>query len=421
MRIGLLTTSFPRFEGDAAGTFVLGFARALATRGHRVEVLAPEPAEPCVPVPRWPGVRVRHVPYLRPRSLQRTFYGAGVPDNLRTDGRAWLGAPPFVASLLRAAHRGAPHWDAVVSHWALPCGLVARAVAGHRPHLAVFHSADVHLLERIPGRRALAGRIAGGASSLQFVSRDLQGRFLALLAEPLRGPARDRSFVQPMGVDAPPPAAPDRDALRASLGASGFTVLCLGRLVPIKAVDVAVRAVADLPGAELIVAGDGPRRAPLEQLARRLGAPVRFVGSIHGADKHRWLQAADAFVAPSRTLGGRTEGCPAAVLEAMAAGLPVVATPTGGLADIVEDHRTGLRVPPEDVGALTRALTRLRDTPDLAARLGRSARQAAAPHHWPTLAPLLESRLLSSSRPGCPWGPGTESAHRAPRDRTEGP
>src|SRR5712671_261102 len=70
MRVGMLTTSFPRFEHDSAGTFVLGMARALAARGHEVEVLAPEPRE-AAPVPSWPGVWVEYVPYLRPRALQR--------------------------------------------------------------------------------------------------------------------------------------------------------------------------------------------------------------------------------------------------------------------------------------------------------------------------------------------------------------
>ena len=70
MRIGLLTTSFPRDDKDIAGHFVLGFARALADRGHTLEVLAPEPTRGAGPA-QWPGVQVHWVPYLRPRGLQR--------------------------------------------------------------------------------------------------------------------------------------------------------------------------------------------------------------------------------------------------------------------------------------------------------------------------------------------------------------
>ena len=117
MRIGLLTTSFPRAERDVAGTFVLGFARALVAEGHSVEVLAPEPAEGGV-APAWPGIDVRWVPYLRPRSLERTFYGAGVPDNLHADPRAWLGLAPFSVALLATASLRARRWEAYLSRWA---------------------------------------------------------------------------------------------------------------------------------------------------------------------------------------------------------------------------------------------------------------------------------------------------------------
>jgi glycosyltransferase involved in cell wall biosynthesis len=406
MTVGILTTSFPRFEGDLAGPFVRDFASALVARGHAVEVLAPEPAPPAPPRPAGDRIAVRQVTYLRPRTLQRTFYGAGVPDNLRLDPRAWLGLPAFPLALLRAAREAAPRWDALVSHWALPSALVAGAVRGDRPHLAVLHGSDVHLLERLPGRRALAARIARTATTLQFVSADLRTRFLALLPRHVAPEAQRRSVVLPMGI-APPPTPPsDRSALRASLGLRTFTALFVGRLVPIKGVDVALHAVASLgAGATLVIAGDGPERARLEALARRLGTPVRFLGPVHGPHKHAWLAAADAFVAPSTRHGGRTEGAPTAVLEAMAAGLPVVTTGCGGLRELIRHRHDGLRVPEGDPAALARALATLRAHPDEAAALGAAARHTAAAHTWPTLMERVEPWLgLSCARPACPAG-----------------
>src|SRR3954454_12000613 len=101
MRIGLLTTSFPRFVGDVPGHFVLGFARALSELGHTIEVLAPEPRERAFMAPlSLPGVSVHWVRYA-PRPLERTFYGAGVLDNLRSDPLAALGLMPFTAALAR--------------------------------------------------------------------------------------------------------------------------------------------------------------------------------------------------------------------------------------------------------------------------------------------------------------------------------
>jgi glycosyltransferase involved in cell wall biosynthesis len=392
MKIGLLTTSFPRREGDVPGAFVLGFARALAARGHRLEVLAPEPGEAEFGAPpRFDGIEVRWVRYLAPRRLQRSFYGAGVLDNLGRDPRAALGLAPFVAALAVEAARRARGWDAVVSHWALPCALIAGQL-GLR-HLAVLHSADVFVLERLPLRRLLAGQITRGAQQLLFSSRALRGRFLALLAPVARADAGARCHVCAMGIEPSAPGA-RRAALRRELGLDRLSLLSMGRLIQLKGVDQAIDALTTLPELELIVAGDGPARPWLEQRARRARARVRFVGEIHGATKSAWLSAVDAFVLPSRVLpSGRSEGVPGALLEAMDHGLPVIASDVGGVSDVLEHEQNGLLVPPEDAAALAAAIGRL-DDGKLRAALGRAARKTAAMYHWSEIAPRLEELLL---------------------------
>jgi glycosyltransferase involved in cell wall biosynthesis len=361
MNIGLLTTSFPRHDHDIAGSFVLGFARALSDRGHAVEVLAPEPRERVRPLGVH-GVTVRHVPYLRPRGLQRTFYGAGVPDNLARDPLAWLGLAPFCASLLHSARERAPHWQAVVSHWALPCALAASAARSDIPHIAVLHSADIHVLSRLPARSQLAARIALGADVLWFVTQAQRARFLRLLPKHVPLP---RTLVCPMGVTTP--AAPifstrEREQFRRSHQLQGFCVLLLGRLVSIKGVDVAIRAAA-MGGMTLLIAGDGPLRAELMRLATQLRVPIKWLGVILGKDKERWLSAADALALPSRRLpGGRSEGAPCAVLEALTYGLPVVASRLDGIAELFEDGDPSYDlVPQDDPRALHAALLALRD------------------------------------------------------------
>lgn len=365
MKVGLLTTSFPRYAHDIPGNFVLGFARALRSIGDEVEVLAPEPREPRSPL-RERAISVRHVPYLRPRGLERTFYGAGVPDNLSRDPLAWLGLAPFCASLTCAAAARRSGWDAIVSHWALPCAISAGVVRGSRPHLAVLHSADVHLLTRLPGRKRLSALIARGASSLWFVSDVQRQRFFELLPV---GALRPPSVVCPMGIDdveLPGAAifgAETRDEFRRRHQLHGFCVLLLGRLVPIKGFDIAIRAAAMGGGVTLLVAGDGPERARWALLARQLGVSVRWLGEQRGHDKQRWLHAADAFALPSRTLpSGRSEGLPCALLEALAAGLPSVASDLPGIREMAATEAQTLRlVRPEDPDALHNAWLALRD------------------------------------------------------------
>jgi len=395
MRIGLLTTSFPRGKDDAAGSFVLGFARALSARGHALCVLAPDPHEAHYQAPpEFAGLDVHWVRYLAPRSLQRTFYGAGVLDNLREQPLSALGLMPFTLALASAVARERHALDALVSHWALPCALVAGELAGERPHLAVLHSADVFMLEKLPLRRLLATRIATRARALAFSSRDLRRRFLALLDPLRRGELAQRAHVCAMGIEPRGALDQERSALRRRLGARHFTLLSLGRLVPIKGLVHAIEAMALLPEAELVIAGYGPDRPALEQAVRRTGARVRFVGALYGAEKHDWLGAADLFLLPSILLpSGRSEGMPTTVLEAMEHGLPVVASDVGGLSDVVRSGENGMLVAPGEPRAIAEGVRSLMQR-SRHARASKGARETAQLYHWSTLAPLFEQLLL---------------------------
>ncbi len=396
MRIGLLTTSFPYHGEHVAGAFVLGFARALATCGHELEVLAPEPAQACVPVNE-PHVRTIHVPYLRPRALQQTFYGAGVLDNLRQKPTAWLGVAAFPLSLGAVCARHEEPWDAFVSHWALPSALIAGHFARGarpRPHLCVFHSADLHLLMRLAQRARFAEQIARGATALWFVTEAQRQQFCSLLSDTTRRTFEKRVTVSPMGIAAPARAVGDRDATRRRLGLARFTVLALSRLVPIKGLDIAVRAAAAVD-VTLLIAGDGPEHGALLALSRELRADVRLLGRVAEHEKRALFEAADAFLMPSRTLpDGRSEGVPIALLEALAHGLPAIATATGGMPGIIEDGHSGLLIPADDASALAQAIIQLRLDDALRARLARAGQVRALRCTWSALTPVIETALF---------------------------
>ena len=405
MRIGLLTTSFPRREGDIAGAFVLGFARALVSQGHSVEVLAPEPCE-LMQRPTWPRIDVRWIPYMRPRRFARTFYGAGVPDNLRGDPLAWLGAAPFTLALLRQAIARRHAWDAVVSHWALPCGLVAGAVRQARPHVAVLHSADLHLLSRLPLRTAIATRLARASTRVVFVSETQRAHFVAMLDSDPSDSAdlRARCQVQPMGIDAELTAdagIPGREVARRQLSLERFTLLTIARLVPVKGLVEAVRELAERADLEWLIAGDGPERTRLAALAAHAKLRVRLLGTVTGDAKRMLLRAADAFVLPSRVLAsGRSEGAPTALLEAMAHDLPVIASDVGGVAAFVAHMQSGLLFDVCTRGALTACVDRVRTDHALAARLAARGRIVVERHRWDAIAPRIDSMLRGVARRG---------------------
>ncbi|MHB9058510.1 MAG: glycosyltransferase family 4 protein, partial [Bacillota bacterium] len=151
----------------------------------------------------------------------------------------------------------------------------------------------------------------------------------------------------------------------------------LARLAREKGVDTLLRATAtarrDLPGLTVVVAGDGPERSRLEALTRRLGLDgvVRFLGWLN--DQDAFLGGIDVLVAPSRT-----EGQSLAVMEAMAAGLPVIASRVGGLVDLVREGEDGLLVDPDDPDGLAAAMRRLGTDAAERARMGVVAAASAA-------------------------------------------
>jgi glycosyltransferase involved in cell wall biosynthesis len=146
----------------------------------------------------------------------------------------------------------------------------------------------------------------------------------------------------------------------------------LARLEEEKGIDILIRALVDVPGASLLLAGDGSRRDELSRLAEELGVArrVRFLGWVESPCA--LLTRVQVLVTPSRT-----ETMTLAVLEAMHAGLPVVVADVGSLSEAVLDGRTGFVVPPEDPQALAEACLRLTD-PVLRTRMGAAAQARAA-------------------------------------------
>jgi glycosyltransferase involved in cell wall biosynthesis len=154
--------------------------------------------------------------------------------------------------------------------------------------------------------------------------------------------------------------------------ANGPVIGAVGRLSPEKGFDLVIRALCDMPDATLVVVGDGSERSRLQALARELGLSDRVELVGWSDEPRRYLPGFDAFVLPSRQ-----EGFPLAVVEAMLAGLPVVAADVGSVGEAVLDGETGFLVPPDDADALAAGLRQVLDHPELGRRLGSAGRARA--------------------------------------------
>lgn len=193
---------------------------------------------------------------------------------------------------------------------------------------------------------------------------------------------QDKIHVVPLGLDLQKfrDQSKARGLLRQELGlASGVPVVgTVARLVPIKGLKFLVEAAANVtqavPGVHFIIVGDGSERSQLQQQVEDhgLNGKVRFLG--WRSDLAHIYPDFDVVV-----LSSLNEGTPVSLLEAMAAGRPVVATSVGGVPDLVLNGHTGVLVPPRDAGALAEAITALLKDPELRQRLGEMAQAAVVP------------------------------------------
>lgn len=151
---------------------------------------------------------------------------------------------------------------------------------------------------------------------------------------------------------------------------AGNGVVWVGLMAPVKRLDVLLDALALLPGTRAVVAGDGPMRPMAEERARLLGDRVALPGFV--ADPASLVAGAGVVV-----LTSDAENCPLVVLQALASGVPVVATRVGGVPEIVRDGVDGLLVPPGDPAAVAEAVGTLLDDPARRARMGAAARARA--------------------------------------------
>jgi glycosyltransferase involved in cell wall biosynthesis len=365
MRICLYTaTALPKLGGQES--VVDSLARHFVLLGHETVVLAPQPRRPLRPHDgALPYKVVRHPRFVSTRDFVSWY-------------RIFL-------RKLHARFR----FDVIHCHDVYPTGYLAALCKPKLriPLVITSHGGDVRennpRLEKqgIPQRMLAALR---SADTLISIAPFTEMNFRRLL------PAARRIVTIPNGIDLNPYATPAaRPAnLDPAIRAREY-VLFLGRLAQRKGVDVLLEAMARIPsnlsgGVRLVIAGTGDEQAELESLGHslKLRDRVRFVGRVEGDAKIYLLQNALATVMPSRVW----EAFPLVVLEAFAAGRPIIGSKVPGIADLVEDQRTGILMPEEDSAALSLALREVLDDPHRADEMGDAARHVAQAYSWESVA-----------------------------------
>jgi teichuronic acid biosynthesis glycosyltransferase TuaC len=225
-------------------------------------------------------------------------------------------------------------FDLIDAHYFYPDGVAAMLLGRHfnKPVIITAHGSDINIIPRFRLPRGMIRWAAAHSAAIVTVCDALKKSLIGL------GIDAAKIHIGRNGVDLARFQLGDRDAARQRIGFTGTTLLSVGNLIPLKGHDLAIKALALLPEARLAIVGDGPERANLEQLATRLGIGdrVRFFGRVpHDALPEIYL-AADALL-----LLSTSEGLANVLLEAMACGTPVVATPVGGTPEVITSTAVG--------------------------------------------------------------------------------
>ena len=359
MKVLFLTHSFPRFSGDAPGSFLLRLAIALRDEDIRVHVVAP--AADGVPTEdEIDGITVERFRYA-PRKYEKLAYTGNMAQDVATSWSARLALVGFFGSdFVRAVGaRRSFDPDLIHSHWWFPSGVVGTWLSSlsHKPLVTTLHGTDVRLAKKIGMSRPLFRRVINQSARVTTVSNWLSSEVASLVSVP-------RPLVAPM------PVATERFVPGVFREKERF--LFAGRLNRQKGLDHLIRALAKMSQHALLdVVGEGPQEAEFRALATELGVSDRiaWMGQLKQQDLVRLYQCATALIVPSTD-----EGLGLVAAEALLCETPVIAFRSGGLTDVIQDDRTGILVTPGDPMDLAKALDRVLDNPTEAADLGKAGR-----------------------------------------------
>jgi glycosyltransferase involved in cell wall biosynthesis len=292
----------------------------------------------------------------------------------------------FVADVVQTlAHlaRHRHHLDVILAYQTMIDGLIA-VLAGRLfgvPVVVSVRSAlDYQFAERGQAR-LFTPFVFRHADRITVQSRLMEEALLRAFesrrASPTTTELRRKICVVPNGVA-------DTDSLPA---VPREAVVFVGRLEAVKGARYAIDAMRECPNQRLVVVGDGPERASLETMARDL-PNVSFVGMVPPAQVADYLARATMLVVPSLQ-----EGQPNAMLEAMARGVPVIASRVGSVPEVVKDGETGFLVAPRDSAAIARHVRHLSADEELRGRMSVQCLRTMDRHRWPAVIDALEREL----------------------------
>jgi len=363
-RLLVVTSTMPARRGDGTPSFVWDLAERVADR-FEVTVLAPM-IRGAAREERTGQLSIKRFRYFLSR--YEDLADGAILENLRRDPKRWLQVPPLMVAeavaVRRAIRRINP--DVVHVHWLIPQGVVVRFVAPRIQKVVTTLGGDVYAL-RGSIARALKRTVIRNADAVTVMNKEMAQRMIDLGADPVD------TYIIPMGAEPTP-----REDGRPSPSREEDRVLFAGRMVEKKGATVLLRArgLATRTWKTQMV-GDGPLLSDIKRQVRS-SPEVTLSGALPRSALADAMVRCAVFALPSvRAATGDQDGLPVVLLEAMAAGCPIVASRLPGIDEVIVDGVNGLLVPPGEPAPLAEAIDRLLSDRSLANRLGSAAAETA--------------------------------------------
>jgi glycosyltransferase involved in cell wall biosynthesis len=317
LRILVICTSYPKHPDDGSGHFVRAEVEALRRAGHDVTVLAAGGPHQGHGLHSLGGAALFDYPGAWPRFVES-------PSRLLQLAPVTLRVRRFLKSRRK--------YDGLICHWLLPSAFPwGLAFESHHKEV-VIHGSDLRLLLRLP--RFASIRILRALQrqsfKLRFVSSELKSELARSHLPSDLQPYVENAIVRAATLDLDPCFTRGESRKRLGIDPAERWAVLVGRLIPEKRTEVALRAAQLVPELKVAVLGSGP----LEDTLRRSYPDIRFLGHTTHSETLRWIAAADVLLAPSRL-----EGAPTAVREARTLGTPVVTAPSGDTLDWAREDK----------------------------------------------------------------------------------
>lgn len=377
-RLLITGSTFPRYENDTEPRFILDLAKYMKEYAE-VTVLVPA-APKAADTEVLEGVSVIRYHYFPVHSLETLCYPGAIVPRIREKKVRGLLVPWLFVSLWVHLFKMRKSYDIVQANWLIPQGIVQSFLK--KPYIVTGHGADVTSLNRGLLKK-LKKRCLKNAWGITAVSRPLMDVLDGIYKN-------ENQAVISMGCDTSLFGRQYREENYFGQG-NQKVLLFVGRLAEKKGVCYAIEAMRNVENAMLVIAGDGPLREELQRQAdkvmRETGKKIVFLGAKTHEELKKIYASADLFVMPSITAkDGDKEGFGLVILEAFASGLPIVASRSGGITDIVKDGVNGFLVEEKDVSGMAEQIDRLLKDEEIYNKMQIEAKKSAQQYDYRQIA-----------------------------------